>query len=152
MLCRTILVALAAAAVGVSATQPTTTTTTTTTTSKTAIATPCVATHATSGAFYDLRPDMAVAVKEGEKARKGVPTDDYLYAKPHDWPHNFTMNICAPVVKPVKAEGIETSMAKNISAYYEQGGKIYSLGYVLDRWAAERGKTLADPQMSCWLT
>lgn len=101
-----------------------------TTSKATATATPCVATS-TSGAFYDLRDDIASAIKEGEKERahKG-PIEDYTYAKPHDWPHNFTMNICAPVVKTVKdVVGVERAQWKNISAYYEAGGKTYSLGY-----------------------
>lgn len=100
-----------------------------TTSKATAVATPCVATS-TSGAFYDLRDDIASPMKEGEKERahKG-PIEDYTYAKPHDWPYNFTMNICAPAVKTVKdVVGVEKAQWKNISAYYEAGGKTYSLG------------------------
>lgn len=101
----------------------------TATATATSIATPCVAT-ATSGAFYDLRDDMAIPMKEGEKERahKG-PTEDYNYAKPHDWPYNFTMNVCAPVVTPVKdVVGVNQAQWKNISAYYHAGGKTFSLG------------------------
>lgn len=100
-----------------------------TTTTATAVATPCVATSS-SGAFYDLRDDMASAIKEGEKEKshKG-PTEDYLYSKPHDWPYNFTMNVCAPVVKGVKdVVGVDKGTWKNVSAYYEAEGKVYSLG------------------------
>jgi cation-dependent mannose-6-phosphate receptor len=94
----------------------------------TAVATPCVATS-TSGAFYDLRDDMASPVKEGEKSHKG-PIEDYTYEKPHDWPYNFTMNICAPVVQGVKdVVGVDRAQWKNISAYYQAEGKTYSLGY-----------------------
>jgi cation-dependent mannose-6-phosphate receptor len=106
-----------------------TSTSTSTAITATSIATPCVATSA-SGAFYDLRDDIASAVKDGEKekAHKG-PTEDYLYSKPHDWPYNFTMNVCAPVVKEVKdVVGVDKAMWKNISAYYEAEGKVYSLG------------------------
>lgn len=74
---------------------------------------------------------MAVALKDGEKGLKSHrgPIEDYTYAKPHDWPYNFTMNVCAPVLKTVKdVVGVEKSKWANISAYYEAGGKIYSLG------------------------
>ncbi|KAK0712005.1 mannose-6-phosphate receptor binding domain-containing protein [Lasiosphaeris hirsuta] len=89
--------------------------------------TPCVAT-ATSGAFYDLRPDTAVVVAEGAKAPKNVPTEDYL-ARGWDYGSNFTLNICGAVVKRVgDVEGVEKGSWKNISAYYEHEGKTYSLG------------------------
>ena len=95
----------------------------------TAVATPCVATSS-SGAFYDLRDDMASAIKEGEKEKKHKgPVDDYRWERPHDWHYNFTMNVCAPVVKGVKdVVGVDRAMWKNVSAYYEEGGKTYSLG------------------------
>jgi cation-dependent mannose-6-phosphate receptor len=110
-------------------TSTSTSTSTSTAITATAVATPCVATSA-SGAFYDLRDDIASAVKDGEKEKthKG-PIEDYLYSKPHDWPYNFTMNVCAPVVKEVKdVVGVDKAMWKNISAYYEAEGKVYSLG------------------------
>lgn len=105
----------------------------TTSSTKTAAATPCVATHSTSGAFYDLRPDIAVAVKDGEKHHRRTPTEDYKWSRPSEWPYNFTMNICAPVTKEVKdVVGVEKALWTNTSAYYEEGGKIYSLGYAID--------------------
>ncbi|KAJ4303985.1 Cation-independent mannose-6-phosphate receptor CI-MPR [Collariella sp. IMI 366227] len=74
--------------------------------STTASATGCVATSA-AGAFFDLRPDTAVLVTEGEKPPKGVPTEDYI-ARGWDFGSNFTLNICDPVVKKVKdVEGVE---------------------------------------------
>jgi cation-dependent mannose-6-phosphate receptor len=99
---------------------------------KTAVATPCVATHSTTGSFFDLRPDIAAAVKEGEKHHKGVPTEDYTWARPAEWPNNFTMNICAPVVEGVAdVVGVDKKLWQNISAYYEADDKIYSLGYAI---------------------
>jgi cation-dependent mannose-6-phosphate receptor len=99
-----------------------------TTTTSTPAVTPCVAT-ATSGAFFDLRPDAAVVVPKDEKPPKGVPTEDYL-ARGWDYGSNFTLNICNPVVKRVDdVVGVEKALWKNISAYYETKGKIYSLGY-----------------------
>ncbi|KAB5517467.1 mannose-6-phosphate receptor binding domain-containing protein [Coniochaeta sp. 2T2.1] len=113
-----------------------------TTSTATAIATPCVATSS-SGAFYDLRDDMASALKEGEKERKHKgPVDDYRWERPHDWHYNFTMNICAPVVKGVKdVVGVDKALWKNVSAYYEEGGKTYSLGQ-LNTTLVPRGSQL----------
>ncbi|KAK0630875.1 mannose-6-phosphate receptor binding domain-containing protein [Bombardia bombarda] len=93
----------------------------------TAVITSCVATS-TSGAFYDLRPDMAVAVVEGAKPLKGAPTADYL-ARGYDYGSNFTLNICGSVVKTVEdVVGLDKAAWKNVSAYYESKGKVYSLG------------------------
>ncbi|KAL2259634.1 hypothetical protein VTK26DRAFT_6625 [Humicola hyalothermophila] len=98
-----------------------------TTATATPVVTPCVAT-ATSGAFFDLRPDTAVVVAEGEKPPKGVPTEDYV-ARGWDYGYNFTLNICDPVVKEVEdVEGVDESLWRNVSAYYTTEGKIYSLG------------------------
>jgi cation-dependent mannose-6-phosphate receptor len=98
-----------------------------TTSSATPIVTPCVAT-ATSGAFYDLRPDVAVVVAEGAKPPRGALTEDYL-ARGYDYGSNFTLNICGAVVKKVEdVVGIDKPLWKNISAHYEAKGKVYSLG------------------------
>ncbi|KAK0718451.1 mannose-6-phosphate receptor binding domain-containing protein [Lasiosphaeria miniovina] len=92
------------------------------------VITPCVATS-TSGSFFDLRPDTAVAVAEGEKAPRGIPVEDYL-AKGWDYGANFTLNICSAVVKKVDdVVGVEKAMWRNVSAYYESKGKVYSLGF-----------------------
>ena len=48
--------------------------------------------------------------------------------------YNFTMNFCGGVVENLGerggAEGINRELWRNVSAYYEQDGKIYSIGYV----------------------
>lgn len=99
-----------------------------TTSTSTSVVTPCVATS-TNGAFFDLRPDTAVVVAEGEKHVKGVPTEDYV-ARGWDYGSNFTLNVCNAVVKKVSdVVGVEKPLWKNISAYYENKGKVYSLGY-----------------------
>ncbi|KAM7201130.1 cation-dependent mannose-6-phosphate receptor [Rhypophila sp. PSN 637] len=96
-------------------------------TTPTATATACVATS-TSGAFFDLRPDTAVVIAEGEKPGRGVKTEDYL-ARGYDYGYNFTLNICGAVVKGIEdVVGVDKSDWKNISAYYEEKGKVYSLG------------------------
>ncbi|KAK4099031.1 mannose 6-phosphate receptor domain-containing protein [Parathielavia hyrcaniae] len=98
-----------------------------TTSSSTPVITPCVATS-TNGAFFDLRPDAAVVVSEDSKPPKGVPTEDYV-ARGWDYGSNFTLNVCNPVVKRVDdVVGVDKALWRNISAYYETKGKIYSLG------------------------
>ncbi|KAK4225189.1 mannose-6-phosphate receptor binding domain-containing protein [Podospora fimiseda] len=99
----------------------------TTTSTSSSVVTPCVAT-ATSGAFFDLRPDTAIVVSEGEKAPKGSPVQDYL-ARGWDYGSNFTLNFCNAVVGKVEdVEGLEKDLWKNVSAYYETKGKVYALG------------------------
>ncbi|KAK3331732.1 mannose-6-phosphate receptor binding domain-containing protein [Cercophora scortea] len=98
-----------------------------TVTSTTSVVTPCVATS-TSGAFYDLRPDMAVLLVEGTKPARGIFTQDYL-ARGYDYGSNFTLNICTSVVKGVEdVVGVDKSSWRNVSAYYEHKGKVFSLG------------------------
>jgi len=122
---RGFLLAIAALG-GVSAADQATATKTAST--STPVVTPCVAT-ATSGAFFDLRPDTAVVYAEGEKHVKGIPTDDYV-ARGWDYGSNFTLNVCNAVVKKVTdVVGVEKSLWRNVSAYYETKGKVYSLGY-----------------------
>jgi len=92
---------------------------------------PCVARSPTSGMYFDL---SAISLTPpGLKDGKQVDKDDRgesWHAKGHDYPANFTLNICAPVVeKVVDVVGVESSLWKNVSAYYERDGKTYSIGY-----------------------
>ena len=47
-------------------------------------------------------------------------------------PYNFTMNFCGGVVEDLNklggVEGVEREMWRNVSAYYKQDGKVYSIG------------------------
>jgi cation-dependent mannose-6-phosphate receptor len=92
---------------------------------------PCVARSPTTGLYFDLNaislspPEM----KDGHKLSKDA-RDNSWYAKGHDYPANFTINICAPVIENVTdVVGIESSRWKNVSAYYERDNKRYSIGY-----------------------
>lgn len=124
MMVRSVLTAIAAVAAVASAEEDKASSTTTTATTTT---TACVATS-TSGLFYDLRPDTAVVVAEGEKPPRGAVTEDYI-ARGYDYGYNFTLNICGAVVKGVEdVVGVKKSDWKNISAYYEHKGELYSLG------------------------
>ncbi|GFF30729.1 putative mannose 6-phosphate receptor-like protein C530.09c [Aspergillus lentulus] len=91
---------------------------------------PCVARSPSTGLYYDLnaisvsRPDPS----DSKKSSKNAPKESW-HAKGHDYHANFTLNICAPVIEDIKdVVGVERDRWKNISAYYEKEGKIYSIG------------------------
>ncbi|TVY83617.1 putative mannose 6-phosphate receptor-like protein [Lachnellula suecica] len=89
---------------------------------------PCTV-ASSAGSFYDLRKLSILPPKDGKKPGKNEKVDDW-HARGYDYPSNFTLNICEPVVgglehRPV---GIDKDLAQNVSAYYETGGKIYSIG------------------------
>ncbi len=88
----------------------------------------CTAVSSTSnGAFFDLRPDIAYSSK-GKAARRSI-TKDY-HARGYDYGKNFTINICDPVVAPVKdVVGVSKALWGNVSAYYTYKDKVYSIGY-----------------------
>lgn len=82
-----------------------------------------------SGAFYDLRPDIAVKPEEGKSSKSGVITD--YHARGWDYGRNFTLNICAPVIEALDdVEGLTKSESKNVSAFYEYKNEVYSIGHV----------------------
>ncbi|KAF7543650.1 hypothetical protein G7Z17_g10574 [Cylindrodendrum hubeiense] len=87
----------------------------------------CTATSSTgSGAFFDLRPDMASMPEDG--AYKSGPTKDY-FSKGYDYGKNFTLNICGAVVEPISdVVGITPPRWQNVSAYYTSQGQIFSIG------------------------
>jgi hypothetical protein len=88
---------------------------------------PCTV-ASSSGSFYDLRPLAIRPLADGKKPGKNEKTDSW-HARGYDYMSNFTLNICAPVVEDLHdVEGIDRSLYKNISAFYEDGSKTYSLG------------------------
>ncbi|KAK9422959.1 putative Autophagy-related protein 27 [Seiridium unicorne] len=98
---------------------------------KTTTAEACTATNAKTGSFFDLRPDIAVKTpSDGSNAKAGVPTKDYK-ANGYDYGYNFTLNICGPVVEEIDnvRGNINQEQWKNISAYYQTKGDVYSLGF-----------------------
>ncbi|OTA60825.1 mannose 6-phosphate receptor domain-containing protein [Hypoxylon sp. EC38] len=97
---------------------------------KTTTSTACTA-SSTSGAFFDLRPDMALKLNpDGSKPAhsNGNPVVDYK-ARGYDYGSNFTLNICGAVVEPVEdVIGVDENKWQNVSAYYTSKGDVYSLG------------------------
>lgn len=92
---------------------------------------PCTAHSAVSGSFYDLN---SISLKPVDDSKKSSNKDrvESWHARGYDYGSNFTLNICAPVLEPVKdVVGLDSDLWKNVSAYYETGGKTYSIGCVL---------------------
>lgn len=59
-----------------------------------------------------------------------MATNESYHVKGYDYPSNFSMNFCAPVVEELAdVEGIPTSRIANVSAFYKDSrGDIYSIG------------------------
>ncbi|TVY29370.1 putative mannose 6-phosphate receptor-like protein [Lachnellula hyalina] len=88
---------------------------------------PCTIASST-GSFYDLRKLTIQPHKDGKKANKNDKVDDW-HAKGYDYPANFTLNICAPVIGEIdRPIGVDKHLSQNVSAYYESKGEIYSIG------------------------
>ena len=92
---------------------------------------PCVARSPTSGMYFDLSaislspPEL----KDGKRVHKD-DRDESWHVRGHDYGANFTLNICAPVLETVEdVVGVQSSLWKNISAYYVRDNKTYSIGY-----------------------
>lgn len=104
---------------------------------------PCTVLSAT-GNFYDLRSLSILPPADKKKVAKGDKTDDW-HARGYDYHNNqanFTLNICAPVVEPEEDfVGIDKSLWKNVSAYYELDNKRYSIGQQSSNLTS-RGKRL----------
>ena len=90
---------------------------------------PCTI-HSPSGSYFDLNPLSLSPPKK--KDGKKVNKDDReisWHSRGYDYPANFTINICAPVIEELDdVVGIEQERYQNVSAYYKQDGKIYSIG------------------------
>ncbi|KAN0079745.1 Mannose-6-phosphate receptor binding domain containing protein [Elaphomyces granulatus] len=91
---------------------------------------PCTVHSTATGSYFDLRvislspPEM----KDGQKVHKDDRSESWR-AKGYDYPANFTMNICAPVIEKVEdVVGVDKSRWQNVSAFYELDGKVYSIG------------------------
>lgn len=94
-------------------------------------ATKCVATSPTTGLYYDLSSlTVHPPPTDPEKSRKHA-RDQSWHAKGYDYPANFTLNICAPVIEDVRdVVGVEEQNWRNVSAYYQRDGRTYSIGFV----------------------
>ncbi|KXT06097.1 hypothetical protein AC578_1300 [Pseudocercospora eumusae] len=87
---------------------------------------PCTITSPTTGSFFDL---TALQIQDPAQSKAKHPRDYSWNATGYDVGYNFTINFCGPVVEPVEdVVGVEKNLWRNVSAYYKQGGKVYSMG------------------------
>lgn len=87
---------------------------------------PCGITSPTSGNFFDL---SSLQVLDPKTSRSKHPRDHSWNATGYELGYNFTVNFCGPTIEKVEnVVGIEEDLWRNVSAYYKQDGKIYSIG------------------------
>ena len=92
---------------------------------------PCTIASTTSGTFYDLRSLSVLPEDDKKKGASGKKTPGSWHSKGYDYPSNFTLNICAPVIEEVDhVVGVKKNLWRNVSAFYEYDDEIYSMGYV----------------------
>lgn len=93
---------------------------------------PCTVHSPTTNSYFDLNSINVHTPKDGKKPGKNDRTESW-HARGYDYGANFTLNFCGPVMEADSLKnvvGVERAMWKNVSAFYEQHGKTYSLGYV----------------------
>ncbi|KAI9804860.1 MAG: hypothetical protein M1825_001229 [Sarcosagium campestre] len=89
---------------------------------------PCAVRSSSSGSFFDLSPISLSLPSLDGKSHKDQRNESW-YAKGYDYPANFTVNVCAPVVEELQdVEGVEESLWQNVSAFYKMDGKTFSIG------------------------
>lgn len=94
---------------------------------------PCTIRSPSSGHFFDLNSiTMKLPEAKDKKSESGLES---WHARGYDYGTNFTLNFCAPVVEtqgedPREFEGLDKDMWRNVSAFYTDGKRSYSIGYV----------------------
>ena len=90
---------------------------------------PCTIKSPHSGSFFDLNP---LHIPDPSLSKSKDPRDYSWNATGWDMPYNFTMNFCGGVVENLDklggVEGVDKEVWRNVSAYYKQDGKVYSIG------------------------
>ncbi|KAI6845919.1 mannose 6-phosphate receptor domain-containing protein [Hortaea werneckii] len=90
---------------------------------------PCTVRSPNTGAFFDLNP---LHIEDPARSKAKHPRDYSWNTTGWGLPYNFTMNFCGPVVEDLEGgggvEGVDKRDWGNVSAFYRQGGKTYSIG------------------------
>lgn len=87
---------------------------------------PCTIRSPTSHAFFDLN---SLHIEDPAQSKAKHPRDYSWNTTGWGLPYNFTMNFCGPVIEPIEdVVGVDKNVWRNVSAYYKQGGKVYSIG------------------------
>lgn len=88
---------------------------------------PCTA-RSPSKLFYDLN-QMAAILPDHDGALQPGERNTSWIARGYDYNANFTINFCAPVVEELdNVVGVDRALWPNISAFYTQDSRTYSLG------------------------
>lgn len=91
-------------------------------------AAPCTLHSPNTGSYFDMTSISLIPPTAGSKPHKDQRIDSW-HARGYDYPTNFTLNICAPVLEDLHdVVGIERHRWANVSAYYVWKGKTYSIG------------------------
>ncbi|KAH7392793.1 mannose-6-phosphate receptor binding domain-containing protein [Pyrenochaeta sp. MPI-SDFR-AT-0127] len=89
---------------------------------------PCTIVSPTSERFFDLNPLQRLPPAEGDKKKKESEEGSW-HARGYDYGANFTLNFCGPVVEELdKVQDLDKSLWRNVSAFYEKGGKQWAIG------------------------
>ena len=91
---------------------------------------PCQIYNPSKGSYYDLNAITVQPLQNHKKAHKDDRTESW-HARGYDYETNFTINFCAPVIEELEdVVGVEKDLWKNVSAFYTNDKKVYSIGYV----------------------
>lgn len=89
---------------------------------------PCTVVSPTSDRFFDLNPLQRLPPAEDSKKKKESDEGSW-HARGYDYGANFTINFCGPVVEELdEVQDLDKNMWRNVSAFYEKGGKQWAIG------------------------
>lgn len=89
---------------------------------------PCTIVSPTTERFFDLNPLQRLPPSEDSKKKK-EGDDGSWHARGYDYGANFTINFCGPVVEELDdVQDLDKGLWKNVSAFYEKGGKQWAIG------------------------
>ncbi|KAK3660001.1 Cation-independent mannose-6-phosphate receptor CI-MPR [Elasticomyces elasticus] len=96
---------------------------------ETAAPLPCTIRSPSTHAFFDLNP---LHIPLPELSTSKHPRNHSWNTTGYDAGYNFTLNFCGGVIEDLEGKGgvvgVEKGEWRNVSAYYEVGGKVYSIG------------------------
>ncbi|KAI9736619.1 MAG: Cation-independent mannose-6-phosphate receptor CI-MPR [Cirrosporium novae-zelandiae] len=89
---------------------------------------PCTIHSPHTGSFFDLNAISVLPLDPSKKPSKSDKTTSW-HALGWDYGANFTMNFCAPVIEDLgEIVGVKKELWANVSAFYEENGKTFSIG------------------------
>ena len=89
---------------------------------------PSTLTSPSTGGYYDLNAITVQPPKDHKPAHKDDRSESW-HARGYDYGTKFTLNFCAPVIETLEeVVGIPEGLWRNVSAFYERNGKVYSIG------------------------